>query len=73
MVRYAFRHSLVKTEVAELLGVRTGPRGLPVAGIFLISIPIAVISANAAEYSWIVMFLIASIATRRILSRRGHS
>jgi len=32
-----------------------------------------VISANAAEYSWIVMFLIASIATRRILSRRGHS
>jgi uncharacterized membrane protein len=73
MVRYAFRHSLVRTEVAELLGVRTGPRGLLVAGIFLVSIPIALVDANAAEWSWLAMFVIANIVTRRILSRRAPS
>jgi uncharacterized membrane protein len=73
MTRYAFRHSLVRTEVAELLGVGSGPRGLLIAGIFLASIPIALVDANAAEWSWLVMFVIASIATRRILRRRAHS
>jgi uncharacterized membrane protein len=73
MVRHAFRHGLVRTEVATILGVRGGPRGLLVAGIFLASIPIALIDANAAEWSWLVMFVIANIATRGILHRRAHS
>jgi uncharacterized membrane protein len=73
MVGYAFRHSMVRTQVAELLGVTTGPRGLLVAGIFLVSIPIALVDANAAEWSWLVMFVIANIATRRILPRRAGS
>jgi TMEM175 potassium channel family protein len=71
MVRHAFRHSLVRTEVAELLGITSGPRGLLVAGIFLLSIPIAVVDANAAEWSWLAMFLIANLVTRRILHRRA--
>lgn len=73
MVRYAFRHSMVRIEVAELLGVRTGPRGLLVAGIFLVSIPIALVDANAAEWSWLVLFLIANFVTRRILPHRAAS
>jgi uncharacterized membrane protein len=70
MVRYAFRHSLVRTEVAELLGIEPGHGSWLVAGIFLASIPIALIDANAAEWSWLVLFLIANIVTRRVLARR---
>jgi uncharacterized membrane protein len=73
MVRYAFRHSLVRTEVAELLGIEPGRTGWVVGAIFLASIPIALIDANAAEWSWLVLFLIANFVTRRVLAHRGPS
>jgi uncharacterized membrane protein len=73
MIRYAFRHSLVRTEVAELLGIEPGRTGWMVGAIFLASIPIALIDANAAEWSWLVLFLIANFVTRRVLARRGRA
>jgi uncharacterized membrane protein len=64
MVQYAFRRSLVKPDMAEMLGIRTGPASWRVAAIFLISLPIALVSANAAEWSWLALFLITEVASR---------
>jgi uncharacterized membrane protein len=69
MVRHAFRRSMVRMEVAALLGIGAGVRGWLFAGVFLASIPIALISANAAEWSWLVLFVVASIFIRRMDAR----
>jgi TMEM175 potassium channel family protein len=71
MVRHAFRRSLIRLEVAELLRIREGPDNWRVATVFLLSIPIALISANAAEWSWLVMFVIAAIVGGRLAARKA--
>jgi hypothetical protein len=71
MVRYAFRRSLVKEGVAEVSGIHTGPGSWRVGAIFLLSLPIALVSANAAELSWLVMFVIAALVSRRVAARRA--
>jgi uncharacterized membrane protein len=54
MVRYAFGRQLVRTEMADALGIRGGPGSWYLGVAFLVSIPVAAISAHAAEVCWVV-------------------
>lgn len=69
MVRYTFRHELIDLEDAEALGVRRGAAGWLVAAAFAISIPIALIGANAAELSWFVLLVGGGLLLRRMEAR----
>ncbi|HET8592733.1 MAG TPA: TMEM175 family protein [Solirubrobacterales bacterium] len=69
MVRYTFRHGLIDLEDAEALGVRRGAAGWLVAAAFAISIPIALIGANAAELSWFVLLVGGGLLLRRMEAR----
>jgi uncharacterized membrane protein len=71
MTVYAFRHDLVRPEVAADLGVDLGPGNWLLAGVFLLSIPIALIDAGAAQWSWLVLFVGGSVLLRRM--RNGGS
>jgi uncharacterized membrane protein len=69
MVIVAFRRDLVRSEVAAELGVDTGPGNWLLAGVFLASIPIALIDPSAAQWSWLILFVAGAIALRRSQAR----
>jgi TMEM175 potassium channel family protein len=64
LVLYAFRRDLVNPEIAELHGIRPGPENWILCGVFGVSLPIAAISATAAEWSWLVLLVAAGILAR---------
>jgi uncharacterized membrane protein len=67
MVRYAFGRELVRTEVADALGIHGGPGSWFVGVVFLVSIPIAALSASAAEWSWLVLLVGGGAVLRRLM------
>jgi uncharacterized membrane protein len=66
MVRFAYRRELVNPEVAEMLDIRGSRSDWIVPATFLISIPIAFLSASAAEWSWLVLLLGGGLLARRL-------
>jgi uncharacterized membrane protein len=64
MVRYAFGRELIRPELAALLGIRGGPEIWFVGVVFLVSIPIAAVSASAAEWSWLVLLVVGGAVLR---------
>lgn len=68
MVRYAFGRELVKTQVADALGIHGG-RGAGSGIVFLVSIPIAALSAAAAEWSWLVLLVVGGAVLRRLVRK----
>ncbi len=68
---HAFRSHLIKPEVAEAVEIEVGPANWLVATVFLVSIPIALVNANVAEWSWIVFFVMAGAITRRLRRSSG--
>jgi uncharacterized membrane protein len=69
MVRYAFARELIRTEVADAFGIRGGPEGWFVGIVFLVSIPIAALSAAAAEWSWLVLLVGGGVVLRRLVRK----
>jgi TMEM175 potassium channel family protein len=66
MVIYAFRRDLVRPQLAAELRVDTGLGIWLLPGVFLLSIPIALIDADAAQWSWLVLFVAGAVALRRM-------
>jgi uncharacterized membrane protein len=71
MVRFAFRRELVNPEVAELLDIRGGRSDWIVPATFLVSIPIALVSPSAAEWSGLVLLLGGGMLARRLSRKAG--
>jgi uncharacterized membrane protein len=69
MVRYAFARELIKPQIASAFGIRGGPESWWVGIVFLVSIPIAAISANAAEWSWLVLLVGGGVVLRRLVRK----
>jgi uncharacterized membrane protein len=68
---YAFHRGLVRTDVAETVEIDTGPANWLMTVVFVASIPVALISATAAEWSWLAFFVLAGVMMRRL--RRSRS
>jgi TMEM175 potassium channel family protein len=66
MVIYAFRRDLVRHQLAAELRVDTGLGIWLLPGVFLLSIPVALIDADAAQWSWLVFFVAGAVALRRM-------
>ena len=66
---YAFRHDLIRADRAEALEIDMGPANWAVAAVFVASIPLALISASAAEWSWLVFFAFSSVILRALRGR----
>ena len=69
MTIYAFRGDLIRSKVAADLGVDTGLGIWLLPGVFLLSIPIALIDASAAQWSWLVLFIAGAVVLRRAPDR----
>jgi uncharacterized membrane protein len=69
MTIYAFRRDLVRPKIAADLRVDTGLGTWLLPGVFLLSIPIALIDASAAQWSWPVLFIAGAVAVRRVPDR----
>jgi uncharacterized membrane protein len=67
---YAYRRGLIRTEARRLEYRYTGPPNLVVVGVFLASIPVALLSVTAAQLMWLAIFLIGGPAGDRIARRR---
>jgi uncharacterized membrane protein len=68
---YAFRRELIKADVADALEIEPGPSNWLVAAVFVVSIPIALVDARAAELTWLILFTAAVLVLRGVHSRRG--
>jgi uncharacterized membrane protein len=72
-VVYAFRSELLKLDVAETVGIDTGPGNWLVAAVFIASMPLILISANVAEVSWLIFFVAGGVASRYLHGRGGET
>ncbi len=68
---YAFRRDLIKSDIAEALEIEAGPSNWLVATVFVASIPIALIDARAAEWTWLILFAASVLVLRRLRGRPG--
>ncbi|MGI8596716.1 MAG: TMEM175 family protein [Thermoleophilaceae bacterium] len=68
MIAHALRHGLVRPDVQAATLPFAARRSLIPTGIFLASIPIALISPTAAELSWLLIFVV--VVVRRARGRR---
>jgi uncharacterized membrane protein len=57
MVRYAWRHGLMEQEAAGGAGLDAGGGAYAIAAVFLASIPVALVSPDAATLLWLASFL----------------
>jgi uncharacterized membrane protein len=58
------RHRLVDADLSPRLIRRERLRGLSLAGVFLVSIGIALLDAHLAKFSWLLLLVIYSIVSR---------
>jgi uncharacterized membrane protein len=55
---YALRHALMKPEMREFERRFAGPANFLVAGVFLLSVPVAFLSPGAATVMWLGIFFV---------------
>lgn len=70
MIEYAFRRELVKQDVAEVRHLYTGPSNWLVPGVFVASIPVALVSPTVATLMWLAIFGLGRAAATRLAHRR---
>jgi uncharacterized membrane protein len=59
IVGYAFRRDLIDQRAAAIIGIGTGPSNWVVAAVFLLSIPVALLSPTVAIVMWVSLFAAA--------------
>ena len=68
---YAFRRDLIKSDIAEALEIEAGPLELAGRDGLRGLIPIALIDARAAEWTWLILFAASVLVLRRLRGRPG--
>src|SRR5919108_3573279 len=72
MVRYAFARELIRPDVAASLGISGGLQSWWGGGVFLVSIPIAAVSASAAEWTWLILLVGGGLVVRRLVRQASE-
>ncbi len=65
MIRHALRADLVRGEERHATEPFAAPAALTIAGVFLLSTPIALLSPLAAQLSWLIAFVAVRTQRRR--------
>ncbi len=69
MIRYALRHDLVRADARAATEPFASPGALIISGVFLLSIPVALLSTTAAQLMWLGSLL--SVHRQRRIGARG--
>ena len=65
-VLYAYRADLIKPEARALESRYAGPANLLLAGVFIVSIPVAFVSTTVATAMWLGVFVVGRRAANRL-------
>ena len=65
-VLYAYRADLIKPEARALESRYAGPANLLLAGVFVVSIPVAFVSTTVATAMWLGVFVVGRRAANRL-------
>lgn len=69
-IAYAYRTDLMKPEMREFERRYAGPANFIIAGVFLVSIPVAFLHSDVAILMWLLVFLTGWRVSRRIAGAR---
>jgi uncharacterized membrane protein len=70
-IAYATREELIRPELREVERLYAGPANLFITGVFLLSIPVALVSPLAATLMWPIVFLSGHRVAVRLADLRG--
>jgi hypothetical protein len=70
-IGYAYRKGLMRPDARNLERRYAGPANFLFAGIFLLSIPVALVSTFVAQGMWLAVFLVGRRAAEWV-ARRGE-
>jgi uncharacterized membrane protein len=68
-IAYAYRKGLMRPEARQADHRFAGPANILFAGIFLLSIPVALVSTVVAQFMWLAVFLVGRRAAEWIARR----
>ena len=69
---YSFRAGLVSPRVAEMERRHAGPSSFLVAAVFLLSIPVALVSTDVASLMWLAIFVVGDRVSDWVGERLGQ-
>jgi uncharacterized membrane protein len=69
---HSYRAGLVATDTGELEKRYAGPSSLLVAGVFLVSIPVALVSPDVATLMWLAIFVVGDRVSDWVGERMGN-
>jgi uncharacterized membrane protein len=70
-INYAFRHGLMRESERALAPRYAGPANFIIAAIFVVSIPVALLSTYAAQAMWLVSILVGRRISDWVAARQG--